>query len=408
MKQLSKTLHSSHAGASSKRNKIIAIAAALTVVIVGYALIMSQAAGPFVSIDSSSATLSGNASVVTASDGTKAISFNAPVVTPPPTTPPPTTPPPVSGLKGWQLTPTSVGLAPHGLSCASLPEYTGPTSQGYFKPAAGTVITGKRISKAMNLSNGNITIEKSCIKGNGIINAQGMVVTWDPDQCGESCTPGRGPVTIRDSEFDGSAIGTLEVARGCALHGLAFLERNYVHDLGSGLCMVNTGDQFSGSMISNYVHKLRGDGRDPGGPGSHNETATIRDFPTAKNPSRTMPIYNNYFDSSASGINETGAFFVQTIYGEIDNVTLDGNFLKTGGGFNLALEVHGQSRDKYGRNMKANNNRFEYPANGYGASYVTRNGVVSYGWAETNNNYKYSLTAADNRGTALTLNNFTD
>lgn len=381
---------------ASKRNKIIAIGAALSVAIVGYALIMSRAAGPYASISPASATLTGNAKVITETDGSKSLQFNAPVVTPPPTTPPAT------GLKGWQLTSTNVGLAPHGLSCDKLPVYDGPVSNGNFKPAAGTVISGKLIKRSMNLSNGNITIEKSCIQGDSIINTQGMVVTWEPDGCGNQCSPARGEVTIRDSEFDGSKMSTAAVAKGCALHGLAYLERNYVHDMGSGLCFVNTGDQYSASMINNYVVKLRGDGIDPGTTGSHNETATIRDFPTNKYPNRSMAITGNYFDSSASGRNETGAFFIQTIYGEINNVTLDGNFLKTGGGYNLALEVHGGSKLKYGRNMKANNNRFDYPAGGYGAGYVT-DGGLGYGWAEAKENYKSDPSKTDFKGTAINL-----
>ncbi len=83
MKQSSSTLYSSNTGAFSRwRNKIIAALAALAVIILGYVFIISKAAGPFVSIDPSAVTLSGNASVTTASDGTKAINFNAPATPP--------------------------------------------------------------------------------------------------------------------------------------------------------------------------------------------------------------------------------------------------------------------------------------------------------------------------------------
>lgn len=379
----------------SRRRLMIAIVVAVALLIAGLTLVLTRASGFFASVDVSQATVSGNAKLVTQSDGSKAIEFTAPVVTPPP----PTTP--VTGLKGWQLTPASVGLAPHGLSCASLPEYNGPVSNGNFKPAAGSVISKVRISKSMNLSNGNITIEKSCIKGNGIINNQGMAVTWEPDGCGNQCSPARGPVTIRDSEFDGSALSTQAVAYGCALHGLATLERNYVHDLGSGFCFVNTGDQYSGSMVSNYIHKLRGYG-DPAREGSHNETATIRDFPIDKNPSRTALIANNYMDSAAAGNNETGALFIQTLYGKIDNVNVDGNYLKTGGNFALVLEVHGESRLPYGRNMKANNNRLDYPVGGYGPGYVESRGL-GYGWAEFKENYKYDASKTDGKGALINL-----
>lgn len=407
MKHSAQISHPSSLEASSKRNKIIALAAALTVVIIGYILIFSKAASSFVSVNPSTASLSGNASVTTTSDGTKALSFNAP---PPPTTPPPTTPPPASSLKGWQLTPTSVGLAPFGLSCDSLPEYSGPISNGHFKPAAGAVISQKRISRSMNLSNGNITIEKSCLKGDKIINGpQGMVVTWDPDQCGSSCSPGRGPVTIRDSEFNGLNMTSRAVSAGCGFHGIAFLERNYVHDMGSGLCFVNTGSQYSGSMINNYIHKLRGWG-DPESGGSHNEAATIRDFPTNVNPNRKIEIFNNYMDSKVykdaddptrNMSNETGGLFIQTIYGEIDNVNIEGN-LFTGNAYNIGLEVHDESKDKFGRNMKANNNRF-FGWAWQNPGYVYTGGIVSYGWAESRDNYKNDPTKPDNRGAAVNI-----
>lgn len=381
------------------RNKIIALVIAISVFGVGFAIIRSGAAGFLFATEAEQGAVSDSAVVLndpTASGG-KAIQFKAA-----PTTPPPTTPPPV-GLKGWQINPTNVGLAPHGLSCASLPEYNGPVSNGNFKPAAGSVISKVRISKPMNLSNGNITIEKSCIRGGGIINEQGMTVTWEPDGCGNSCTPGRGPVTIRDSEFDGSNIGREAVSRGCAFHGLGFLERNYIHDLGSGLCFVNTGKELSGSMVNNYIHKLRGNGIDPGTPqGSHNEAGTIRDFPTNSNPNRTILIANNMFDSKDTGDNDSGAFFIQPIWGEINNATLEGN-LFVSGNFNLTLEAYNRDGERipYGRNMRANNNRFD--GGYYGPHNNQQNGVVNYGWAEAKENYINDPSKPDNKGRALSL-----
>lgn len=79
---------------SSKRNKIIALAVALIVATGGYALVVSRASGFFASVSPETAALSGNAKLVTESDGLKSLQFNGPV-TPPPTTPP--TNPPASG-----------------------------------------------------------------------------------------------------------------------------------------------------------------------------------------------------------------------------------------------------------------------------------------------------------------------
>ncbi len=89
----------------SRRNRIIALAAAVLVAIILYTLIISRAATNFVSVDPSGSTISGNAQVVTESDGTKSILFKAPATTPPPTTPPPTNPP----VSGWPNA-TNVGI----------------------------------------------------------------------------------------------------------------------------------------------------------------------------------------------------------------------------------------------------------------------------------------------------------
>lgn len=83
---------------NSRFNKVIGIVAALVVVGIGVALIVTHASGFFASVEPEQATLSGNAAVVndtTASTG-KALQFNAP----PPVTPP-TPPPPSPPLSGW-------------------------------------------------------------------------------------------------------------------------------------------------------------------------------------------------------------------------------------------------------------------------------------------------------------------
>jgi hypothetical protein len=377
---------------TSKRNMFIILGVVAVVLIAGLTLAMTRASGFFASVDASKATLSGNATLVTNSDGSKAVEFKAPVTTPPtvPPTPPPTTPP-AGGLRGWQLTPTNTGLAAKGLKCDDLPAYTGSS-----KPAAGTVITQKKITTALNLSNGNITIERSCIKGSSVVNNQGMVVTFDPDRCQDSCPQTTGVVTIRDSEFDGSGMSAQAVAYACAFHGIGILERNYIHDTGSGICFVNTGNQLSASAEGNYVHKLRAYGNGAT-TGSHNESATIRDFPTNVNPNRRAKFVNNRLDSSSG--NDSGALFIQTLYGEIDQVTIEGNLFE-GGGYQLVLEVHGSSNDKYGRNMRANDNRFS--GTGYGPGYVEDRGL-GYGWAEAKNNYINDPTKPGNQGRAVSL-----
>ncbi|HEX8763473.1 MAG TPA: hypothetical protein VF733_07015 [Candidatus Saccharimonadales bacterium] len=126
------TANSFWTGEHSGRNKVVALAAVVTVAIILYALILTRAASSYVSISPSTATLSGNAQVVTESDGTKSLVFQAPA-TPPPTTPPPTTPPAT-----WP-TRTSVGAKLGFLRTMSGP---GIDDTSFFKnngfPGSGT------------------------------------------------------------------------------------------------------------------------------------------------------------------------------------------------------------------------------------------------------------------------------
>lgn len=297
-----------------------------------------------------------------------------------------TTPPPAT-LLGWQLSPTNTGLTPHGLNCGSLPSYTGSS-----KPAAGTLISGKRVNTTLDLSNGNITIEKSCIRPTSVGQGLSLMTTTDLNNCNSNgCPVTPSTVTIRDSEIDGSLTQTSDVAYGCALVGIATMQRNYIHHTGSGICMYNTGSTLSATIEQNYVHQLRAFGS--GGSGSHNEAFTVRDFPTNSNPSRRMNVYNNRFDASSG--NDTGAAFIQTYGDNINEVRFEGNLFE-GQGYQLGMEAsHGNI---YGTAMRAINNRFS--GTGYGPAYVTRNGL-SYGWGEWRDNYINNPSAANNKGTVV-------
>ena len=285
---------------------------------------------------------------------------------------------------GWLLTSINTGLAPHGLSCSSLPSYTGSS-----KPASGTVISNKRVNTTLDLSNGNITIEKSCIRPTSVGQGLSVMTTSDLNNCDSNgCAVTPSLVTIRDSEIDGSLAQTSDIAHGCALVGIANMQRNYIHHTGSGICMYNTGSTLSATIEHNYVHQLRAFGS--GGSGSHNEAFTVRDFPTDSNPSRRMNIYNNRFDASSG--NDTGAAFIQTYGDDINEVRFEGNLFE-GFGYQLGMEAsHGNI---YGTAMRAINNRFS--GTGYGVGYVTTNGL-SYGWGEWRDNYLNNPSAANNQG----------
>ncbi len=117
------------------------------------------------------------------------------------------------------LTRSNTGLAALGLACAGLPRYTGGSS-----PSAGTVISGKRIESALNLSAGNITVERSCIRPTTL--ATGAALLTTTGACtGDRCAVTPAAVTIRDSDIDGSALAAQTVAKSCAFLGVGVLQR---------------------------------------------------------------------------------------------------------------------------------------------------------------------------------------
>jgi hypothetical protein len=75
-----------------------------------------------------------------------------------------------SGLKGWELNENNTGLAGAGITKETLPHYSGSA-----KPAAGTRIIEMRIETTLDLSAGNITLERcwiyptSILRGNQIV-----------------------------------------------------------------------------------------------------------------------------------------------------------------------------------------------------------------------------------------------
>jgi hypothetical protein len=304
---------------------------------------------------------------------------------PAPPVPSPSPPPPGAGptppaapLLGWQLTATNIGLAPHGLACDSFPVY-----QGSAKPAAGTVIRQVRVTVPLDLSNGNILVEKSCIRP-GTVGSHNAFLVTTTICSGNSCqATSVGNVVIRDSEIDASALPVRTIAGSCAFLGVGTLERNYMHGMGSGICFFETGTVLSARAEHNYVRGLRSWG-DASQNGSHNEAATIRDFRDA--PGRKVEFLNNRLD--CSGGNETGGLFIQPTWLPIHNVFIQGNYFE-GGGFNLYLERTGNA--SYG-NVNAVNNRFR--PTGWGPA-ATPSGP---GYATWRDNHLYDSQRPDGKG----------
>ncbi len=279
---------------------------------------------------------------------------------------------------GWLVTAENVGLRSQGLSCSGLPVYTGPRDV-----VAGTTISGQRITHPLNVSAGSITIERSCMQPTVADPGLPLVATTNYN----TLRPAAGVVTIRDSEFDGSRLGGQAAAQATAFLGVANLLNNYVHGFGSGLALMDTGTRLDVLVEHNYVTGLVawGDGATTG---NHSDAFTIRDFDGRHRAARRAIVRNNRFDCNSG--NDTGALFIQTFAGRIDNVTIEGNLLE-GGGYQLGLN---QANHPYGA-MRASNNRFT--GTGYGPAYV-QNGS---GWSEWVDNYRYDPAAPDGRGAPI-------
>lgn len=280
-------------------------------------------------------------------------------------------------MMGWEINDTNVGLAPFGLSCASLPLYTGS-----MMPAAGTVISQKRIVGEFNASAGDIIIEKSCLQPasnsgslKGILNTQicGANDCW---------TPNDGTV-VRDSEIDGSLMTAQATAGTCAMVGLATLERNYIHGMGSGICYFGTGADGSAEAVNNYVTGLRSYGD------SHNEAGTVRDFVKNAGDTRTVKFIGNRMFCDG---NVTATIFLQPTWEDIYNVWVTDNYLE-GGGYNL-YSSGGQTGAHIG-NAHATNNRFR--ATGWGPAVVDN----VEGWVEWSQNYRYDAAQPNGKGVAV-------
>ena len=130
----------------------------------------------------------------------------------------PRTLPPIS--VGWMLSESTVGLASLGLSCDSLPTYSGSS-----KPAAGTTISMKKITLSeLDLSNGNITLDRVCVRPTTAGNRMSVIFGYNPDTADNQL----GDVIIKDSDIDGSAITNNLVYSACGFRGAGSLYRNNI------------------------------------------------------------------------------------------------------------------------------------------------------------------------------------
>lgn len=241
---------------------------------------------------------------------------------------------------GWTVDASTVGLARLGLSCDSLPKYSGD-----FRVPHGSRISGVLIPTGLDLSEGDIIIDRSCIQP--ISAGVGMPVLTTFDYNRMRVTTDR--VVIRNSEIDGSRLDRKSAALATAFIGIADLYSNYIHGFGSGIGLMNTGTRLDSTIERNFVTGLVAWG-DPGKDGNHSDAFTIRDFSAEENGKRRAVVRNNRFNEDSG--NDSGALFLQTYSGEIENVLVEGNLLE---GNNYQLQL-GMLNYPYS-NVRAVNNR---------------------------------------------------
>ena len=194
-------------------------------------------------------------------------------------------------------------------------------------------------------------------------------------------------VVIKNSEIDGSKLDTESAAWATGFMGVGDLQSNYFHHLGSGIAVMHSGETENMTIERNYVTDLVAWGN-PATTGNHTDAFTVRDFTDAARSDRALVIRNNRFNAHSG--NDTGALFVQSYSGRIDNVRIEGNLLE-GLGYQLGLN---QLNHPYS-NLRAVNNRFS--GTGFGATYAQR----GEGWTQWEGNYLYSATATDKKGTLV-------
>lgn len=316
---------------SSKRNKIIALAVALVVATAGYALVVSRATGFFASVSPASATLTGNAKVITESDGSKAVQFNAPATTPP--TPPPTTPQPATGAQSCPSYPAFPGA-----NCTGVPNGTTPilVNGDVTLSTPGMVYDARDVTGTIYVQADNITIKRTIarqgIQIRGWEGVKGLVI--EDSEIGPVTGSG-GDDGIAFSDYTCRRCDIHGFSDGAKINGNVLIEDSWVHDL-----FIKEGDHADG--LQNY---------------NGNGNVTIRHSSItlgtganaaifmADNPSGTMLIENNllsggqytlqFLDNAGYTAIARGNYFVRGTYTygthrlhqDPSKVTWENNFL---------------------------------------------------------------------------------
>jgi hypothetical protein len=287
--------------------------------------------------------------------------------------------PPGNTLKGWELNEANTGLAGVGIDKNTLPLcklQPDPWSHFIILPA-GSVIREMRIESPLDLSAGNITIERCWIRPLTAGLGSPIIQAYSPNLKN----------VIKDSEVDGTGIiDDSVIGYSFAIDGVADVEGCSIHDTGSGIAIY--GDK-AVNIENNYIYHLRNGYVDRVGMGwSHTDGYTTRGY---NGP--LLSVRNNRIVADTRYC--TGAFFLQTTDGShIDNILIQGNLFEAGSGLVMEIKFGGS----YGNNKQVINNRF-LGGRGYTQNFDTP--LEPPIWDVWSDNYVYDPTAPDARGQVM-------
>ena len=317
---------------TSKRNRIIALCAALLVVAIGYALVMIKAAGFFASVSPDSASLSGNAKLVNEADGTKSLQFNAPLQEPDPGGSPTT-------KKNCVVKPSACGY-PDETNTGY--KHTGVTlttngininNEGDFIISQdNTVIDSKRIDGCVIVKAKNVTIKRSLITG-----CRAYYNIWMQEKAGGGIAD-TSNFLMEDVEVDGNKVFTNAAIVDDNGKGMV-IRRMHMHDVADG---PHPGENWL--IEDSYIHDMYV---------CPNEchTDSIQSAGASNVTIRHNTILNNPDNAGTGGKN--AVVRIATEQGPVDNFIVDNNLLDGG---NYAVQVRSQGNGAP-RGVKVTNNR---------------------------------------------------
>jgi hypothetical protein len=355
---------------ASRVQLLIAVSAGLAVLLVGYAVMQSNAAGFFSFLEPEQATMTGNAQLVSdaSAAGGKAIRFGAVAATPPVTTP---TPPPPSGPPAPAkppLLPISGGNCLARPSACGYPDETNTGVQAGVKltpsgaivvKTAGTVIANMDVTGSVTINAPNVTIRNTRITNVG---AGASVIA------GVRINPG-GNVTIENSEIDG---GKASLAIGPADFTLKAVE------IKGGSDAVRADGTVA--IYDSYIHGLNRK------PDSHNDIIQTLHCSSVTVRHNTLIAFSGTPGSwPKSGDPMNAVYMFGNTSGDIQNVLVENNLVNGG---NYTFNFNWTSIDAgkhHASNVRIVNNRFGHDYR-FGPQTSMTHGIVfaSNAYADTN------------------------